>query len=82
MEDDEMDGDISKLKNEIESLLDGKSTTTGILTLVCCLSEVISQTAPSRDSAMEGIASVTGALIASIAEFDAMGLCRWNEPIQ
>lgn len=78
----DLEDDVSYLKREIDNLLHNKPTTTGILALVCCLSEVISQTAPSRESAMEGIAAVTTSLATAIGEFDMLGLCRWNEPLQ
>lgn len=76
------ESDTLDLKDELMEIVDKKSTALGIMALTCALSEVIAQTAPSKESAVEGIAAVTATLLTSITAFDEEGLCRWNETIQ
>jgi len=71
-----------ELKDDLMDIIDKKPTMLGIMALTCALTEVIAQTAPSKKSALEGVAAVTETLITAISAFDAEGLCRWNETHQ
>ena len=71
-----------ELKDKFMEMLNNRSTTDGIIALTICLTEVISQTAPDKEHALDGVAAITASILTSLKAFDERGLCRWNESIQ
>lgn len=78
----EVTDEALELKDKFMELLDKKATTDGIIALTICLTEIISQTAPNKDLAFDGVAAVTASILTSLQAFDERGLCYWNKSIQ
>lgn len=76
------DEDTLDLKDEIMDFLDKKPTVMCIMSLACAITEIIAQTAPSKERAIEGVAAVTATIMASLEAFEEENLCRWNNKIQ
>lgn len=67
-----------ELKSEILECLSGAETRIGLSALVAAASDVIAQTAPSKDEALGAIATFATSLAHLIDCLDEEGECVWN----
>lgn len=70
--------EIIEIKDDLIDVLEGETSETGIHALTCAMAEIIAQAAPSLESAMEAIASITLSLGATLHAFNEEKICPWN----
>jgi hypothetical protein len=75
---EEADEEVLALKEKILELLSEKKTRECLLSLTCCMVDIIVSTAPSNERAVEAIAGISASMIYSVNAIDEQGLALWN----
>jgi hypothetical protein len=75
---EEADEEVLALKEKILELLSEKKTRECLLSLTCCMVDIIVSTAPSEERAVEAIAAISASMVYSVHTIDEQGLAVWN----
>ncbi len=75
----EVSDEILEITDEILGVLDGETAAMGLYVLTCVISNIIIQTAPNAEVALETVVRMSMAIKKNIIDLDAEGICGWNE---
>lgn len=75
---EEADDEILALKEKLLEVLSENKTRECLLSLTCCMVDIIISTAPSEDRALEAIAAISASMVYSVHAIDEQGLALWN----
>jgi hypothetical protein len=71
--------EILDITDNILAALDGETAAVGLYVLTCVISNIIIQTAPSKETALETIVRMSAAIKKNVIDLDDEGICGWNE---
>jgi hypothetical protein len=71
--------EILDITDDILAALDGETAAVGLYVLTCVISNIIIQTAPSKETALETIVRMSAAIKKNVLDLDDEGICAWNE---
>jgi hypothetical protein len=71
--------EILDITDDILAALDGETAVVGLYVLTCVISNIIIQTALSKETALETIVRMSAAIKKNVLDLDDEGICAWNE---